>query len=506
MNNLQKITISLIALLAIMFGDAPGPLWTNPDIVIDSAYDFGAISVATRHSNGEIFVAASVRDSSSVNYGIKVWRSLDGINWSLYQFFSTTTHNMYNPSISIFTADSEYLFVAFDLQDIATLEHNVRALRRAFASPSGVFLNISTVTGVAEYNPDICDNNLLQSNPLLFCTFLYNDSICFVRSTDKGTTWTQRVTFGFPGYYLNQDPDCAFGLYSSLDSTSVGVAWQCIDYNTDTKILFRKNTYNGLAAHWLPIQTFDTPAGNFDNFPALQMAHGYPSAVIMFVRKDTSTTPDAAHLYRYVSNDGAETWNVYQHYISSYASNVPEGLAVDNYLGYYHLAYRDQSGSMRYQNARYDSAAATTWSSSVYFSSGNAWADDDFPAVGVRDGQPYVAWADYHAPIFKLKFDAAWLQTAVKEHQSKTLANPITISPNPAKGTFYINYSVANAGRVRITLYDALGRLAVDIFDDYIDSGQHQTKVESKNLAAGVYFISVEFPTGTWTKRVLLVK
>ncbi|MEO0143282.1 MAG: hypothetical protein ABIL15_08020, partial [candidate division WOR-3 bacterium] len=195
MNKIQKISIITIALMAIVYADNPGPLWTDPDVVIDSALDYQDVSVATRRSNGEIFVAVSGKFfQDTTHYGIKVYRSLDGMNWSQFLWFSISQGNLYNPSMAIFTAqDSEFLYVAYEHWDTVANEINIRAYRRNLALSSGLFRDISVIAGVPERDPSLCTSSPAHPNsPWLFCAFESGDSIAFARSADYGLTWTDR--------------------------------------------------------------------------------------------------------------------------------------------------------------------------------------------------------------------------------------------------------------------------------------------------------------------------
>ncbi len=510
MNNLQKIAIITIPLMVMVFADNPNPFWTDPDVVIDSARDYQDISVATRRSNGEIFVAVSGKFfQDTTRYGIRVYRSLDGMNWSQYLWGWIPNGHLRNPSITIFTAqDSEYLYMAYENYDTVAQELNIYGYRRNLTSQAEIWSNISAITNLLEFNPDICDNNLLfPNNPLLFCTFFSYDSVCFLRSTNYGINWSQRAIIGNAGLFAlflltEYGPDCAFGLYSSLDSTFVGVTWTYFDGST-FRIKFRQNTQNGLVSHWRPTYNFPLPAHKVDYFPSLQMAHGYPSAVIMFVRYDTLS--DNADLCRFVSNDGGNSWNCLLHYDSEWATMVPYSIGVDDSLGYYHLVYQDQGGGLRYEKARYDSSWYN-WSPFTYIGIISGSFDYPFPRVGVRNGEPYVCWEDGTSLIHKLKFDAKWLQTGIKEQKSSSVPNPITITPNPAKGAFIVNYPVKNPGRVKINLYDITGRLVASLFESDVRAGKHQTKVETNNLSAGVYFVVVSTPDRNFSERVVVVR
>lgn len=502
---LAMAVVLLTASQNVLHADS-GVSWTDPDIVIDSAYDYQDVSVATRRSNGEIFIAASVKPTSDSRYWIYVYHSPDGINWQSFVTFGMSNGDCFNPSLNIFTADSEYLILAYERYDTTNGERNVRTYRRAFGSSSGTSAAISAYAGVAERDPSLCNSELqFPSNPWLYCAFVSGDSIGFARSMDYGSTWTHRQIIAEGGASFDYGyPSCAFGWHSSPDSMFLGVAWQ---YLADSKreIRFRKNTINGSPGYWHPTINFSCPQNMLDIYPNLQMTHGgYPSAVMTFVRVDTVGV-DNADLYRFVTSNGGATWSdALPIYDATYAGMVAHSLVVDDSLGYYHVAYRGEGGHMFYQKARYDSISLE-WSNAISFGFGS-WDSYDFPAVGTRNGEPYVAWADYHAPVFKLKFDAQWLQTAVREQKSASLVNPLSVSPNPAKGVFAVNYPVNRAGTVRIAVYDALGRLAMNVLETDMPSGQYQTKITSENLAAGVYFISVETPEGIWNRRIAILR
>ncbi len=485
----------------------PVPLWLDDDVIIDSAYDYQAISTATQRSTGEIYLVASRRAGAGETYKIPCWHSSNGINWS-QSFNITGSADLINPSLNIFTtADSEYLIIAYERVDTATGERDLRAYRQAIGTSTGIFSEISANIGLAEMDPDLCNSDLrYPNNPWLFCAFESDDSIGFVRSVDYGLTWTSRQIIGLGGATWNyRDPDCAFGWLSSPDSMFIGVAWQYVNTDGTRQIRFRKNTINGTPGYWRPIDYFTSPENKFDDYPSLQMTHGnYPSAVIMFVRKDT-VSQDNADLYRLYTDNGADTWDIASHYNSSWAANVPHSLGIDESFGYYHLIYRDQSGSLRYQKAKYDSTWHA-WSPITYVSSGSGWSDNDFPVVGVVNNQPYVCWVDYHSPIFKLKFNAEWLQTGIKEQKSSLLVNPIIITPNPSYGNIKISYNVKQKGSNKISIHNACGRLVKNLVNNDVTIGEHTISLNCQSIPAGVYFVSLETLDGNFRQRVTIAK
>lgn len=486
----------------------PVPLWVDDDIVIDSAYGYQAISVATRRSTGEIYVVASRFDSAGTHGKLVIWNSPDGTNWSQLLTMSSNYGSLLNPSLNIFTtADSEYMIVAFEQEDSGPQNVNVRAYRRALGAAEGRFSDISAYPSSVEKDPDLCNSDLqYPNNPWLFCAFECNDSIGFARSTDYGLTWTSRQIIGAGGTTWDyRDPDCAFGWFSSSDSMFIGVAWEYASTDGGRHLRFRKNTVNGTPGYWHTIEYFGSPANTFDDYPALQMTHGnYPSAVIMFQRKDTLGA-DNVDLYKQVTNDGAENWSEEVQFNSTTVSRKPFGLGIDDALGYYHLVFRNQNGALPYQKARYDSTL-NSWSPDFIVSSGNGWSEGDFPAVGVRNNIPYVCWVDWHVTVYKLKFDAEWLQTGIGEQKSLRPMSSMIITPNPSSGKMKISYQVRQPGNNKISLYNASGRLVDNLVYNNVTIGEHTIPLNCRNLPAGVYFVSVEMPDGISRQRVTIAK
>lgn len=73
----------------------------------------------------------------------------------------------------------------------------------------------------------------------------------------------------------------------------------------------------------------------------------------------------------------------------------------------------------------------------------------------------------------------------------------LVAAPNPFVGRTQLRYSLPAAGRVRLELYDATGRLARVVQDDWQGVGEHVAVLRSDGLAAGVYVLRLDAgPTG----------
>jgi hypothetical protein len=82
--------------------------------------------------------------------------------------------------------------------------------------------------------------------------------------------------------------------------------------------------------------------------------------------------------------------------------------------------------------------------------------------------------------------------------QAKAVSLPklrLAVAPNPFVGRTQLRYSLPAAGRVRLELYDATGRLARVVQDDWQGMGEHVAVLESDGLAAGVYVARLRIQT-----------
>lgn len=67
-----------------------------------------------------------------------------------------------------------------------------------------------------------------------------------------------------------------------------------------------------------------------------------------------------------------------------------------------------------------------------------------------------------------------------------------SVYPNPARGPVSFEVPLAAAGRVRVTVYDALGRRVATVEDARREAGTHTLTWNPKGLAAGTYWVRLE--------------
>ncbi|MDO9170859.1 MAG: glucoamylase family protein [bacterium] len=79
-------------------------------------------------------------------------------------------------------------------------------------------------------------------------------------------------------------------------------------------------------------------------------------------------------------------------------------------------------------------------------------------------------------------------------------------TPNPCQGTTTVAYSLAQPGRVALSVYDARGRLVRTYIDESQDKGGHQVVLDFEGLPSGAYFYSLESDREKVWKRCILVR
>jgi len=78
--------------------------------------------------------------------------------------------------------------------------------------------------------------------------------------------------------------------------------------------------------------------------------------------------------------------------------------------------------------------------------------------------------------------------------------------PNPFNPSTRINYRLGRATAVKIQIYNLRGQLVTILLDEHLDAGLHQAVFQPDDLAAGIYFISIQTPSFRQVEKVLFVK
>jgi hypothetical protein len=78
--------------------------------------------------------------------------------------------------------------------------------------------------------------------------------------------------------------------------------------------------------------------------------------------------------------------------------------------------------------------------------------------------------------------------------------------PNPFNPATIISYTLLKSGRVRLAVYDLLGREVAVLVDGDESAGSHQLTFSRPGLSSGIYFYRLETSRQAITKKMLLLK
>jgi hypothetical protein len=78
--------------------------------------------------------------------------------------------------------------------------------------------------------------------------------------------------------------------------------------------------------------------------------------------------------------------------------------------------------------------------------------------------------------------------------------------PNPFNASTTLRYEIPTAARVKITLYDLLGRNVGVLANEYQRPGEYQTAWDAADFSSGVYFVRMTAGDYTACRKILLMK
>ena len=119
----------------------------------------------------------------------------------------------------------------------------------------------------------------------------------------------------------------------------------------------------------------------------------------------------------------------------------------------------------------------------------------------------YIATNNMTGLTSQLPYDG----NAVSGVESESVTQPLTYSlnqnyPNPFNPTTEIKYSIKESGKVRLSVYDIVGREVVRLIDGEVTAGNHKITVDASALSSGIYFYHIKSGNFTATKKMTLLK
>jgi hypothetical protein len=78
--------------------------------------------------------------------------------------------------------------------------------------------------------------------------------------------------------------------------------------------------------------------------------------------------------------------------------------------------------------------------------------------------------------------------------------------PNPFNPTTQISYQLPVDSRVRLAVFDMLGRQVATLVDEQMAAGRHSVTFDAGNLSSGVYLYRLQAGNTVMTRKLTIMK
>ncbi|MGB3341561.1 MAG: T9SS type A sorting domain-containing protein [bacterium] len=495
------------------------PLWGN-DVQVDSRTNTKPARVAAL-SNGHLY-AIAVHYSGSLYYGTVRRSTNNGATWSDYWnsgFASTTT--IFDPGIMVINDTLVYWYI---------LDHPASNEMRTWFKvclPGATDNPIYYGSPSGGFNPlDYSKLNLTTDAPNYSGEYLY-------------ATWTENYGTGPDSTRVMAAVSYEIDVSAwEVGPTRVRASSGANIYYAGTRIAWGSSTADmlWLVAYLHPAaypQTFDrgvrgwwsddygstwngpvdiTPYDNGrDEYdPAIAGGHGNTNWSVLAVENDTSFSSDRDVVNWYSTNDGTNWIDSNAWITNSYENYVPDIWVDVNSTGFYGVCRQDRTTEedVRYKFCPIGDPNNWTGSTSVLDDPTLDLSGVYGASVGYNpgNGDAICAWTAYHGAQYSIWFSSeSW--TGIEEiSDNQSAMGVVNLAPNPSHGSARLSFVVMNEGLVKVSVFDATGRVVDNLVNEVKPAGEYSLNINSADLASGVYFVQIETPEGTAGKTMTIIR
>ncbi len=101
--------------------------------------------------------------------------------------------------------------------------------------------------------------------------------------------------------------------------------------------------------------------------------------------------------------------------------------------------------------------------------------------------------------------DADFTVCTIGMNENATLANNVSLYPNPSNGSATMNVNMSNSGEIKVNIYNAIGQAVYSTKVNGV-AGTNVINLSSENLPAGIYFYEVKTGEFSVTNKMIIKK
>jgi hypothetical protein len=449
--------------------------WGDDVKVNDSGIDFRKAELV-RADNGNLFVVA--RGDTSVEYRWCLFMSSDGGNtWSR----RSTYHN----SLPIYDVDIAekpgHVYVGYAAENWPTTARIQRYTNNgSYDTGFGSVAAFQTTGDIkeVELEPRLSNYQFLYYAAIDDAGDLY----VYTADTSDDPSWSS-----MSANITNADRglDMDYGYFGGSGSNRY--CW--LSYISDEDSLC---VIASTSSFWS--QNFNLAAVNAGTYHTTAVAAHGDTTIVFIIETDNTIGYE-------ITYDGGSVWNHGGSIIYTGIASSADVTARGN--DGFHLCFRGfyVSGDVIYYSQR---GYVGGWSTLQFFNEYDPYSQYQTSIEYLGSANAYgIVYIDDNNDIYFDRTD--W--TSVQEHMDDAASSYIvSLTPNPSSGVAKLMYTIQSSGSVRISIYDAAGRVVKNLVNEVKPAGTHTITVDNAHLSAGIYFIRIETADGSTEKKMMIIR
>jgi hypothetical protein len=200
------------------------------------------------------------------------------------------------------------------------------------------------------------------------------------------------------------------------------------------------------------------------------------------------------------STDESASWGTISQLTNSAGNSALPSLAVSASL--VHLVWsddRDGNDEIYYKRS---TNGGISWGSDTRLTNDTNWSLNS--SVAVSESIVHVVWRE-----FQLYYKRNPTGNVGIQNISTEIPSEYSLSqnyPNPFNSMCNVQFTMHNAGNVKLVVYDIQGREVQTLVNERLQPGTYETTFDGSRLNSGVYFSKLTLGDFSETKRMTLIK